>query len=174
MDYEQIHKILKVFSIHINSWTMNKHIKILKAFSIHINSWTMNKHTKCDVQTKLVSRWPSSKLNCMITAVSTGSLSVLTKKSVLLLSSMSFDYEVVFLAFQSVKYQETFVLSELLHFTFNCFLLFFTSPLLLGLYLIHYLLILLFFGFFFFLHSPAISLGFTTFGWDFCVCDRFF
>ena len=30
------------------------------------------------------------------------------------------------------------------------------------------------FFFFFFLHSPAISLGFTTFGWDFCVCDRFF
>ena len=27
--------------------------------------------------------------------------------------------------------------------------------------------------FFFFLRSPAISLGFTTFGWDFCVCDRF-
>ena len=26
----------------------------------------------------------------------------------------------------------------------------------------------------FFLRSPAISLGFTTFGWDFCVCDRFF
>ena len=26
---------------------------------------------------------------------------------------------------------------------------------------------------FFFLRSPAISLGFTTFGWDFCVCDRF-
>ena len=25
-----------------------------------------------------------------------------------------------------------------------------------------------------FLRSPAISLGFTTFGWDFCVCDRFF
>ena len=25
----------------------------------------------------------------------------------------------------------------------------------------------------FFLRSPAISLGFTTFGWDFCVCDRF-
>ena len=24
------------------------------------------------------------------------------------------------------------------------------------------------------LRSPAISLGFTTFGWDFCVCDRFF
>ena len=24
-----------------------------------------------------------------------------------------------------------------------------------------------------FLRSPAISLGFTTFGWDFCVCDRF-
>ena len=22
------------------------------------------------------------------------------------------------------------------------------------------------------LHSPAISLGFTIFGWDFCVCDR--
>ena len=22
--------------------------------------------------------------------------------------------------------------------------------------------------------SPAISLGFTIFGWDFCVCDRFF
>ena len=31
-----------------------------------------------------------------------------------------------------------------------------------------------FFFFFFFLRSPAISLGFTTFGWDFCVCDRFF
>ena len=30
-----------------------------------------------------------------------------------------------------------------------------------------------FFFFFFFLRSPAISLGFTTFGWDFCVCDRF-
>ena len=30
-----------------------------------------------------------------------------------------------------------------------------------------------FFFFFFFLRSPAISLGFT-FGWDFCVCDRFF
>ena len=30
------------------------------------------------------------------------------------------------------------------------------------------------FFFFFFFHSPAISLGFTTFGWDFCVCDRFF
>ena len=30
------------------------------------------------------------------------------------------------------------------------------------------------FFFFFFLRSPAISLGFTTFGWDFCVCDRFF
>ena len=28
--------------------------------------------------------------------------------------------------------------------------------------------------FFFFLRSPAISLGFTTFGWDFCICDRFF
>ena len=27
---------------------------------------------------------------------------------------------------------------------------------------------------FFFLRSPAISLGFTTFGWEFCVCDRFF
>ena len=27
--------------------------------------------------------------------------------------------------------------------------------------------------FFFFLRSPAISLGFTTFGWDFCICDRF-
>ena len=27
--------------------------------------------------------------------------------------------------------------------------------------------------FFFFFRSPAISLGFTTFGWDFCVCDRF-
>ena len=26
----------------------------------------------------------------------------------------------------------------------------------------------------FFLRSPAVSLGFTTFGWDFCVCDRFF
>ena len=25
---------------------------------------------------------------------------------------------------------------------------------------------------FFFPRSPAISLGFTTFGWDFCVCDR--
>ena len=24
------------------------------------------------------------------------------------------------------------------------------------------------------MRSPAISLGFTTFGWDFCVCDRFF
>ena len=31
----------------------------------------------------------------------------------------------------------------------------------------------IFFFFFFFLRSPAISLGFTTFGWDFCVCDRF-
>ena len=30
-----------------------------------------------------------------------------------------------------------------------------------------------FFFFFFFLRSPTISLGFTTFGWDFCVCDRF-
>ena len=29
------------------------------------------------------------------------------------------------------------------------------------------------FFFFFFWRSPAISLGFTTFGWDFCVCDRF-
>ena len=28
--------------------------------------------------------------------------------------------------------------------------------------------------FFFFLRTPAISLGFTIFGWDFCVCDRFF
>ena len=34
-------------------------------------------------------------------------------------------------------------------------------------------------GFFFFWggggggRSPAISLGFTTFGWDFCICDRF-
>ena len=27
---------------------------------------------------------------------------------------------------------------------------------------------------FFFLRYPAISLGFTTFGWDFWVCDRFF
>ena len=27
--------------------------------------------------------------------------------------------------------------------------------------------------FFFLVRSPAISLGFTTFGWDFCVCDRF-
>ena len=27
--------------------------------------------------------------------------------------------------------------------------------------------------FFFFWRSPAISLGFTTFGWDFCVCDCF-
>ena len=27
--------------------------------------------------------------------------------------------------------------------------------------------------FLFFLRSPAISLGVTTFGWDFCVCDRF-
>ena len=26
----------------------------------------------------------------------------------------------------------------------------------------------------FFVRSPAISLGFTTSGWDFCVCDRFF
>ena len=25
----------------------------------------------------------------------------------------------------------------------------------------------------FFFRSPAISLGFTTFGWDFCICDRF-
>ena len=32
---------------------------------------------------------------------------------------------------------------------------------------------ILFFFFFFFLRSPAISLGFTTYGWDFCVCDRF-
>ena len=32
---------------------------------------------------------------------------------------------------------------------------------------------LFFFFFFFFLRSPAISLGFTTFGWDFCVCDHF-
>ena len=31
-----------------------------------------------------------------------------------------------------------------------------------------------FFLSFFLLRSPAISLGFTTFGWDFCVCDRFF
>ena len=31
-----------------------------------------------------------------------------------------------------------------------------------------------FFFFFFFWRSPALSLGFTTFGWDFCVCDRFF
>ena len=30
------------------------------------------------------------------------------------------------------------------------------------------------FFFFFFLRSPAISLGFTTFGRDFCVCDHFF
>ena len=30
------------------------------------------------------------------------------------------------------------------------------------------------FFFFFFFAFPAISLGFTTFGWDFCVCDRFF
>ena len=30
-----------------------------------------------------------------------------------------------------------------------------------------------FFLFVFFLRSPAISLGFTTFGWEFCVCDRF-
>ena len=30
-----------------------------------------------------------------------------------------------------------------------------------------------FFWLFFFPRSPAISLGFTTFGWDFCVCDRF-
>ena len=29
-----------------------------------------------------------------------------------------------------------------------------------------------FFFFFFFWRSPAISLGFTTFGRDFCVCDR--
>ena len=29
------------------------------------------------------------------------------------------------------------------------------------------------FFFFFFFRSPAISLGFTTFGWDVCVCDRF-
>ena len=33
--------------------------------------------------------------------------------------------------------------------------------------------IIFFFIFFFFFRSPAISLGFTTFGWDFCVCDRF-
>ena len=31
-----------------------------------------------------------------------------------------------------------------------------------------------FFVVFCFLRSPAISLGFTTFGWDFCVCARFF
>ena len=30
------------------------------------------------------------------------------------------------------------------------------------------------FFFFFFLRSPAISLGFTTLGEIFCVCDRFF
>ena len=30
------------------------------------------------------------------------------------------------------------------------------------------------FFFLFFLRSPAISLGFTIFGWDFCVCDPFF
>ena len=30
-----------------------------------------------------------------------------------------------------------------------------------------------FFFLFFFWRSPAISLGFTTFGWDFCVCDLF-
>ena len=30
------------------------------------------------------------------------------------------------------------------------------------------------FFFFFFFRSPAISQGFTTFGWDFCVCDRSF
>ena len=34
-------------------------------------------------------------------------------------------------------------------------------------------LLLVGFFFVFFLRSPAISLGFTTFGWDFCVCDRF-
>ena len=32
----------------------------------------------------------------------------------------------------------------------------------------------LFFIFLFFLRSPAIFLRFTTFGWDFWVCDRFF
>ena len=31
-----------------------------------------------------------------------------------------------------------------------------------------------FFFLVFFFRSPAISLGVTTFGWDFCVCDRFF
>ena len=35
------------------------------------------------------------------------------------------------------------------------------------------LFLFFFFFFFFFVRSPAISLGFTTFGWDFCVCDRF-
>ena len=32
---------------------------------------------------------------------------------------------------------------------------------------------LIFIFFFFVLRCPAISLGFTTFGWDFCVCDHF-
>ena len=36
------------------------------------------------------------------------------------------------------------------------------------------LVVCFFLVFCFFLRSPAISLGFTTFGWDFCVCDRFF
>ena len=34
--------------------------------------------------------------------------------------------------------------------------------------------LLFFFFFFFFWRSPAISLGFTTFGRDFCASDRFF
>ena len=33
--------------------------------------------------------------------------------------------------------------------------------------------VLVFFFVVFFLRSPAISVGFTTFGWDFCVCDCF-
>ena len=36
-----------------------------------------------------------------------------------------------------------------------------------------FLFFFFFFFFFFVLRSPAISLGFTTFGGDFCVCDRF-
>ena len=55
-----------------------------------------------------------------------------------------------------------------------CFLFlfsFFYSTFLLLLFFLSFLFLFLFF--FFFLRSPAISLGFTTFGWDFCVCDRF-
>ena len=36
------------------------------------------------------------------------------------------------------------------------------------------MLICSFFLFLFFVRSPTVSLGFTTFVWDFCVCDRFF